>query len=116
MPKRKRVQKSSSLSPGKRPDRPEAPRTRTHSKQEKVVALLSKPEGVTIKQITRVTGWQQHSVRGFFAAVVQKKLGFTLASQKTDGVRVYRITKGSLAKESPPTGKPQSESSAEQAV
>jgi hypothetical protein len=41
--------------------------------------------------IMKATGWQQHSIRGFFAGVVRKKLGLTLNSQKTDGVRIYRI-------------------------
>jgi hypothetical protein len=61
------------------------------SKQEKVLGLLRRPEGATIAVIMTATGWQQHSVRGFFAGVVRKKLAFTLESAKGDGGRVYRI-------------------------
>jgi hypothetical protein len=43
----------------------------------------------------RSTGWQPHTVRGFLAAVVRKKLGLRLESEKTDGERVYRIVAGS---------------------
>ena len=68
--------------------------TRANSKQARVLALLRGPNGATIATVVRTTGWQPHTVRGFFAAVVRKKLGLRLESEKTDGERVYRIVTG----------------------
>jgi hypothetical protein len=67
------------------------------SKKDRVLAMLRKPEGTSLAAIVTETGWKEHSVRGFFAAVVKKKLKLSLVSQKVGGDRIYRIEKTYLA-------------------
>lgn len=62
-----------------------------NSKQDRVLAQLKSPQGATVAAIGGATGWQPHSVRGFLAGVVRKKLGLNLVFEASDDGRVYRI-------------------------
>ena len=73
-------------------------RSKSDSKQDKIVALLQRPEGATLDVLVKETQWQKHSVRGFLAGTVRKKLKLPLLSEKVDGVRTYRIGTGKAAK------------------
>ena len=64
---------------------------RPDTKHARIIAMLRLPAGATIAAMMTATDWQQHSVRGFLAGVVRKKLGLDLVSEQTDKGRIYRI-------------------------
>jgi biotin carboxyl carrier protein len=68
------------------------------SKQDRVLAMLRRKDGTTVAAVMKATGWQNHSVRGFFTGVVRRKLRLNLLSEKSDGERVYRIVDGKRVK------------------
>jgi hypothetical protein len=70
---------------------------RSGTKQSTAIDMLHSPAGATIAALTKATGWQPHSVRGFLAGVVKKRLRFDLQSAVVEGVRIYRITEGHSA-------------------
>jgi hypothetical protein len=73
---------------------PSKPASRPGTKHARIIAMLRVPAGATITAIMTATEWQQHSVRGFLAGIVRKKLGLNLVSEQTDKGRVYRIKDG----------------------
>jgi Protein of unknown function (DUF3489) len=68
--------------------------SRSAPKRDRIIAMLRTSAGATIASLVTATEWQQHSVRGFLAGVVRKKLGLNLVSEQTDKGRVYRIRGG----------------------
>ena len=79
-------------------------RERADTKQARVIEMLRKPAGATIDAMVRTTGWQPHSVRGFLAGVVRKKLGLDLLSKVGERGRVYQINdRASAAAANPKT-------------
>src|SRR5260370_37336630 len=91
------VTRSAAREPGKAKSRtrtapsPSKSATRPDTKHARILAMLRAPAGTTIAAIMTATEWQRHSVRGFLAGVVRKKLGLNLVSEQTDKGRVYRI-------------------------
>ncbi len=86
------VSKAEQVAASKTMVKADDPKLERVTKQERMLTLLSQAGGASIEEMMQATDWQQHSVRGFLAGMVKKKLGFSLTSSKLDdGVRRYRI-------------------------
>ena len=57
-----------------------------------MIAMLRRTKGASIAELCAATGWQAHSVRGALSGAIKKKQGLTITSEKSDGVRIYRVT------------------------
>jgi hypothetical protein len=79
-----------SLGPVAKPTSTILPAARV-SKKEMVLGMLQESDGTSLAAIMAATGWQEHSVRGFFAAIVKKKLKLNLISRKVGDVRIYQV-------------------------
>jgi hypothetical protein len=98
-PKKRTVASSATADPAAKPEEPagddaKSKKADSNSKQSRVIGMLQSPAGVTIAVMMKATGWQQHSVRGFLAGAVRKRLNLKLRSKKADGERVYQIVSG----------------------
>src|SRR6266404_3944671 len=83
---------------------PRGKKAEPDSKQSRVIAMLQSPTAATMT----ATGWQQHSVRGFLAGVVRKRLKLKLGSKKVGGQRVYQIASADSGKSAARRSKRQS--------
>jgi len=73
------------------------PRAKPDTKHARIIAMLRAPAGATVARMMIATDWQQHTVRGFLAGIVRKKLRLNLVSELTDKGRVYCIRDGNAA-------------------
>jgi hypothetical protein len=72
--------------------RPKSVNPRPGSKTAKVLSLLKRPEGASLKELLKATGWQPHSVRGFLSGTVAKKMGLKVSSKRAEsGERRYSV-------------------------
>jgi hypothetical protein len=69
-------------------------KAQAETKLTRIVELLKRAQGASLAEIVAATGWQAHSVRGALSGHIRGKLKLPLLSEKTDGVRVYRLASG----------------------
>ena len=76
--------------PKKTASKPKAGRT---NKKAEVIALMKRARGATLAEITKVTGWQAHTVSDFVSILGSKAAEKVESSKSADGERTYKIIK-----------------------
>ena len=88
----KKAKSGKKASPAKNAPKAAKKGAREGSKAAKVLDLLKRPGGATLKELMKATSWQAHSVRGFLSGAIGKKMGLTVTSNKNeDGGRSYSV-------------------------
>lgn len=97
---KKRATAKSRRSPRRQQNSEKAPKapiqiqTRSGTKRSTAIEMLRSPSGADVETLMKATGWQKHSVRGFLAGVIRKRLKLNLDSTIVEGIRVYRVIDG----------------------
>lgn len=81
-PLKKRTRKSAAPVPSIAP---------TGTKQSRLIAMLQDSSGCSIAQMTDLTGWQPHTVRGVISGVLRKKLGLNVVCEGGASGNLYKI-------------------------
>jgi hypothetical protein len=67
-------------------------KSKPSTKLGQLEAMLRRPDGATIEQLSKSLNWQMHSIRGAMSGTLKKKQGLMVTSEKKEGgKRVYRI-------------------------
>ena len=84
-PKKATLAKKAATAPNSAKSPKKTAGARQGSKTASILGLLRRSGGVTMQQLTKATGWQKHSVRGFLSGAIGKKMGLTVTSTKAEG-------------------------------
>ena len=72
--------------------KPTAAPAKVDTKQNIVLSMLRRQDGASVSEIVEATDWQPHSVRGFFAGAVERRLGIEVINENgEDGVCRYFV-------------------------
>ena len=66
-----------------------SPSPREPNKTEKVLSLLKRPEGATLADLVKATGWLPHTTRAALTGL--KKKGYVVQRRKIDGASRYLL-------------------------